>query len=468
MAYDDVVTASENKFPGMMFNAPDGQNNYPGAEKIDYRGRDCTAKNFLAALSGDEETASGPVLHSTSVDNIFLFYSDHGTPGILTFPSGSYLHAKDFIDTIVNMSKLNKFKKMLIYIEACYSGSMFEDLLPSNIGVFAMTAANGEENSWATYCGVPSFETTCLGDELACAWMEHTESVDIHTTHVKEQTNLVKESVTKSHVCFFGDERVLDDMLSDYQHALSGLIPDSFLHFIIKEKEKKYTSASSHSNTSPAHSTSSNPLTQDNSQVIRKQSGVKTPPLHADHSFSLHSQYFESTPQGMSHYTLLRRAAQQSNDPSVKASLQKEEEAMELASNRTSLLLSFFEQQLKKKLNANTSNTTNVFNVKCFLGGNNTNGEANSEVLKLVEHSERANDVEKYKMLLDLYTASCGPPDDYSLIPHFKIMANAVNAKLVEEEEDVVSFGMFLNSRMCNNRKRNEEKFAENVHEKSG
>ena len=41
---------------------------------------------------------------------------------------------------------------MVLYIEACESGSMFEGLLPSNLGVYAVTASNSEESSWGTYC----------------------------------------------------------------------------------------------------------------------------------------------------------------------------------------------------------------------------------------------------------------------------------------------------------------------------
>ena len=40
---------------------------------------------------------------------------------------------------------------MVIYIEACESGSMLEQFLPNNINVYATTAANSKESSYATY-----------------------------------------------------------------------------------------------------------------------------------------------------------------------------------------------------------------------------------------------------------------------------------------------------------------------------
>jgi legumain len=38
-----------------------------------------------------------------------------------------------------------------MYLEACESGSMFQGL-PDNIKVYATTASNAVESSWATYC----------------------------------------------------------------------------------------------------------------------------------------------------------------------------------------------------------------------------------------------------------------------------------------------------------------------------
>lgn len=62
-------------------------------------------------------------------------------------------------------------------MEACESGSMLEGLLPENIKIYATTASNATENSWATYCpgqfpSPPTDYDTCLGDLYSIAWME--------------------------------------------------------------------------------------------------------------------------------------------------------------------------------------------------------------------------------------------------------------------------------------------------------
>jgi legumain len=52
--------------------------------------------------------------------------------------------------------------------------------LPLDTGVYAVSAANPTESSWATYCP-PDDEVNgkhinaCLGDEFSVNWMEDTE-----------------------------------------------------------------------------------------------------------------------------------------------------------------------------------------------------------------------------------------------------------------------------------------------------
>ena len=51
----------------------------------DYRGPDVTAENFLSVLSGQEPTVigtSGKVIKSGPEDRVFVFYADHGAPGV--------------------------------------------------------------------------------------------------------------------------------------------------------------------------------------------------------------------------------------------------------------------------------------------------------------------------------------------------------------------------------------------------
>ena len=140
------------------------------------------AETFLAVLLGDSEkvakiapNGTGRVLSSTSKDRVFVFYSDHGAPGLLGMPTGPPLYADQLVGALLNMTRRrddaeeeereedegaegavfsshrrhrhhqkkkreNKemlpgnatFSEIVLFVEACEAGSMFEGLLPSS------------------------------------------------------------------------------------------------------------------------------------------------------------------------------------------------------------------------------------------------------------------------------------------------------------------------------------------------
>jgi legumain len=52
----------------------------------DYTGEDVNVKNFLAVLLGDKSAltgGTGKVINSSQDDHIFVYYTDHGGPGVL-------------------------------------------------------------------------------------------------------------------------------------------------------------------------------------------------------------------------------------------------------------------------------------------------------------------------------------------------------------------------------------------------
>ncbi|TPP58185.1 Legumain-1 [Fasciola gigantica] len=102
------------------------------------------------------------------------------------------------------MKEARRFNKLVIYMEACYSGSMFENILPSNISVFTMTASNPTESSWAALCADPEIDT-CLGNEFTHQWMTDTEKRKVNKWTLGEQYSTVKSAVKNSHVSKYGD-----------------------------------------------------------------------------------------------------------------------------------------------------------------------------------------------------------------------------------------------------------------------
>jgi legumain len=92
--------------------------------------------------------SNGRVLESTEEDNVLINFIDHGAPGMVAFPS-TVMYAKDLIRVLTQMHTRKMYKQMVFYLEACESGSMFVDL-PTDMNIFATTAANAKESSWGT------------------------------------------------------------------------------------------------------------------------------------------------------------------------------------------------------------------------------------------------------------------------------------------------------------------------------
>jgi legumain len=227
LAYDDIANDYSNPFPGKVFNKPDptgkGVDVYADC-KLDYTGEDVTPEAFLNVLKGDEAAnkgkGTGRVLKSTAQDKVFVYFTDHGATGLVAFPSEE-LMADDLLATLKYMHDNTLYKRLVFYLEACESGSMFEGILPDNWEIYATTAANSSESSWATYCSPDDKVNgksigSCLGDEYSVNWMEDTEGAE-ETKGLQKQFQDVQTKTKGSHVQQFGVLSWTDEALKDYQ-----------------------------------------------------------------------------------------------------------------------------------------------------------------------------------------------------------------------------------------------------------
>lgn len=110
---------------------------------------------------------------------------------------------------------------MTFYVEACESGSMFPDLKASQ-NVYAVTASNATESSWAAYCS-PNDKVngthvgSCLGDLFSVNWMEDSDANNADTETLTTQYNTVKKLTTASPVMKFGDFEFMGEPIGDFQ-----------------------------------------------------------------------------------------------------------------------------------------------------------------------------------------------------------------------------------------------------------
>ena len=217
-AYDDIARNSRNPFPGKVFNSPAGKDVYEGVV-IDYFGVDVTPENFVAAMTGEADSVTkkdsrttGKVLTSTENDNVYFFFSDHGSDNLIAFPS-KYLYSDELNDALLTMHEKRMYKQLVFYLEACHAGSMFDKLLPTNISVYTTTAANPYESSYADYCGTEARINgtsigSCLGDEYSRKFMEDIDARPgdlLKEYTMQQQYEYLVKAVTGSHVMQYGD-----------------------------------------------------------------------------------------------------------------------------------------------------------------------------------------------------------------------------------------------------------------------
>ncbi|KAJ6317155.1 hypothetical protein OIU76_012832 [Salix suchowensis] len=226
--YDDIAFHVDNPRPGTIINKPFGHDVYAGVPK-DYTGDNCTVDNLFAVLLGNKSAltgGSGKVIDSGPNDNIFIYYADHGAPGLVGMPVGKDLYAKDLIEVFKKQREASSYKSMVFYLEACESGTMFEGLLPSNWSIYAVTAANGEESSYGVYCPEfypypPSEFSTCLGDVFSISWMEDSDLHDTSQETLQQQYEVVRRRTgfdyeETSHVMQYGNMELSKELLSLY------------------------------------------------------------------------------------------------------------------------------------------------------------------------------------------------------------------------------------------------------------
>lgn len=226
--YDDIAHHPDNPRPGTLINHPQGHDVYAGVPK-DYNSIHVTPSNIYAVLLGDKSLlkgGSGKVVDSKPNDRIFIFFSGHGGPRFLFMPNSPRLLAADLLDVLKKKHLQGSYKSMLIYVEACHSGSLFESILPDDLNIYAMTAAHPEESSYGAYCSFtdppsPSDYQVCVGDRFSAAWMEDSEAHDRRNRSIEDQYKEVKrrthDYIWGSRVMEYGSKHLKKQTLSLYQ-----------------------------------------------------------------------------------------------------------------------------------------------------------------------------------------------------------------------------------------------------------
>ncbi|WMV42417.1 hypothetical protein MTR67_035802 [Solanum verrucosum] len=204
--YDDISYNPENPRPGVIINNPHGHDVYKGVPK-DYTGKDCNAQNFYGVILGNKSVltgGSGKVVNSGPNDYIFIYYSDHGAPDVVAMPVEPPVYATELNEVLKIKHASRTYKKMVFYLEACESGSMFDGLLDEGLNIYVTTSSKPDEDGWATYCSFSGdkscygecppkeFKDNCLGDLFSVSWLENSDLRDRRVETLKKQYQRVK------------------------------------------------------------------------------------------------------------------------------------------------------------------------------------------------------------------------------------------------------------------------------------
>lgn len=226
---DDLYNSPRNPFPGTIYNHPgENQRNYHDGLVVDYdKSVKINVELYSAILLGDAAKVTEltgienpKVLKTTSEDNIFLYYIDHGGDNIVAMPSGGYLTAETLVGLIKQMYEKKMYNRLVYYLEACESGSMWQKL-PTDINAYALSSTLPDESSWGTYCPPDDVVDgkhigSCLGEVWSCFWLEQDDVADLKTLTLQKQFDDAKEFTTTSHPLQFGDMEIAKDVLVNY------------------------------------------------------------------------------------------------------------------------------------------------------------------------------------------------------------------------------------------------------------
>lgn len=152
IAEDDVANHPNNPQPGTLRISENGENLYVSSA-IDYRPSQILPDDIGNILQGRSSERLPQVIQADMNDNIFIFWSGHGSIGSLNFGNNhniGYEQMREYLSATPH-------RKILFAIEACYSGGLGEHCIGLP-GALFITAANPYETShadvWSETAGI--------------------------------------------------------------------------------------------------------------------------------------------------------------------------------------------------------------------------------------------------------------------------------------------------------------------------
>ncbi len=196
---DDLANNPKNPKPGFLYSRMDGVNVYENVQ-VDYHPSQLTPKDIPEILLGHASERLPHVLRSDSDDNVFFFWSGHGSQGKMCWlDTWEGIKKDDLEKCLAQLEQSGNYRKLIGFFEACYSGGVAVAADNHN-GMLFFTATNANETS--------------LADEYNYnwnVWMSNRFTATLQDCMIKSPTQTFGElynqlflSTVASHVCVYG------------------------------------------------------------------------------------------------------------------------------------------------------------------------------------------------------------------------------------------------------------------------
>ena len=124
------------------------------------------------------------------------------------------------MNALYRLYSQNRYRQLVIYMEACESGSMFfnqtvNNLTLADMRIYVTTAANPEEPSYACYWD--DVRETFLGDVYSVNFLENSDVANMSSETLHAQFEIVRNETNTSHVSEYGDKSIASDLLRRFQ-----------------------------------------------------------------------------------------------------------------------------------------------------------------------------------------------------------------------------------------------------------
>lgn len=163
LVFDDIPLDRQNPKPGEVYHTP-GEEEVRRQANPDYIGENVNKQMLIDILTGTGIGDNEPLLRSNENSTVLVYISSHGAPGgDLVFGDGSELVSPEEVSAIIDtMAKKNRFGRMLLILESCFSGVTAAQVKTPGVLVLAASAED-ETSKSATY----DSELSCwLSDEF--------------------------------------------------------------------------------------------------------------------------------------------------------------------------------------------------------------------------------------------------------------------------------------------------------------